>query len=825
VRRELPSGTVTFLFTDIEGSTKLLHQLGPTAYADALAEHRRILRDACARHGGVEVDNQGDALFIAFPTAEGAIDAAREGQQALAAGPIRVRMGIHTGTPYLTAEGYVGGDVHRAARIAAAGHGGQVLVSASTAALAASDGLRDLGQHRLKDLTGPERIFQIGADEHPPLQSLSNTNLPVPTTSFLGRERELADVSGLLARPDVRLVTLSGPGGTGKTRLSLQAAGTAAAAFPAGVWWVPLAAIREPGLVLTEAARALGAQGDLAEHVGDKRILLLFDNFEQVMGAAPGVGSLLERCPNLTVLVTSREALRVRGEWEYAVEPLREPDAVALFATRAVAARHDFAANGEIHEICRRLDHLPLAIELAAARVRVMSPRAILERLEQRLPLLASGPRDAPDRQRTLRAAIAWSYDLLSQEEQRLFARLAVFRGGWTLGAAEQVADADLDTLASLVEKSLVRQRDDRFWILETIHEFATERLDGSGESDDVRNRHADHFLAVAEEAEPHVMRDDLCWLDRLQGDHDNLRAALDRLATVDPVAHARGAGALWRFWYSKSHFAEGLRRLDAALAGVREASPIRAKCLQGASVQALNLGDTDASLHYAREALELERQLGNGWGVAYASMMVGNALAEAHGELRDLPAARARLEESARLFDEVGDRHYALIARHNRAWIVGELGDPASEERLHREALDIAREIGNEGIEADSLAQLAMAARDAGRFDEAVALLRDSIRIDHRRGMTSAVATQLGRLSSVHVRAGRPDLAAQLVAASGGLTEALGADMPWWSQRRSAETLELLRGAGLAPSELDELLARGRALSVDAAVELALEG
>ena len=313
---------MTFLFTDVEGSTRLLHELGAAGYADALAEHRRILRRAFGAHGGVEVDTQGDAFFVAFPTAPGALAAAADALAGLERGPIRVRMGVHTGTPHVGEEGYVGVDVHRAARIAAAGHGGQVLVSAATAALVGRDGLHDLGEHRLKDLSAPERIFQLGEAEFPPLASLHQTNLPVPATPFLGRERELAEVLGLLSREDVRLLTLTGPGGTGKTRLGLQAAGALAEHYPHGVWWVPLAPLRDPALVLEEAAQALGGQEGLAAYIGDKRLLLLFDNFEHVVDAAGGLGELLAACPGRDLVVTSREPLHLTGEQEYPVPPL-----------------------------------------------------------------------------------------------------------------------------------------------------------------------------------------------------------------------------------------------------------------------------------------------------------------------------------------------------------------------------------------------------------------------------------------------------------------------------------------------------------------------
>jgi len=717
--------------------------------------------------------------------------------------------------------------VHKGARIAAAGHGGQILLSAATAQLVDGASLRDLGEHRLKDLAAPERIFQADPDQHPPLKTLHQTNLPVPATPFLGREAELAKIGTLLARGDARLLTLTGPGGTGKTRLALQAAADAADAFPGGVWWVPLAALRDPGLVLESAAQALGASGGLAEHIGDKRLLLLLDNFEHLTEAAAGLAPLLSACPHLTLLVTSREPLHLAGEHEHAVDPLHPAEAVELFLTRAVAAKRDFAANGEVAAICERLDHLPLAIELAAARVKVLSPAALLERLEQRLPMLAGGSRDAPERQRTLRATIAWSHELLTADEQRLFARLAVFRGGATLEAAEVLAEADLDTLQSLVDKSLVRVRPEsgRFWMLETIREFALEQLEASGEANTLRQRHAAHYLAMAEGSEPRVHADDIDALERLDADHDNLRAALDRFeASGDAAGYQRMAGALWRFWYLRSHLLEGRRRLEAAASADAGPTPARAKVLHGASVMAINLADERASRHWAEQALELEETLGNRWGVAYATMMIGNALGQGRGEERDLPNALEHHTTAARLFREIGDRHYELISRSNMAWITGDLGDREAERRLHEENLVIAREIGNTGIEAEALAQLSMMLlREEGALDEAMEMAMEAISIDHRRRMDLNTATQLGRLASVLVRRGEPHRAAVLVAASQSLTAQLGSDPGWWAQERNQETLELARATGLDGDHLERALATGRSLTLEDAVELAL--
>jgi class 3 adenylate cyclase len=388
VARELPTGTVTFVFTDVEGSTRLLHQLGADAYADALAQHRRALREAFVRHEGVEVDTQGDSFFIAFSTAPAAIAAAAEAQEVLAPGPIRVRMGIHTGTPYVTDEGYVGPDVHRAARIAAAGHGGQILVSASAASLVEDDSLRDLGEHRLKDLAAPERIYQLGDEAFPPLRSLHQTNLPIPATPFMGRQRELGEVTTLLGSRGARLLTLTGPAGAGKTRLALQAAAEASDRYPDGVFWAPLAPLRDPKLVLEVAGQALGARDGLADRIGDRRLLLILDNFEHLMDAAGELAGLLAACPNLQLLVTSRELLRLPGEQAYPVPSLEPQDATALFTARARAADPQFEPGPIVDQLCSQLDNLPLALELAATRVAVLSPEQLLDRLSNRLELL-----------------------------------------------------------------------------------------------------------------------------------------------------------------------------------------------------------------------------------------------------------------------------------------------------------------------------------------------------------------------------------------------------------------------------------------------------
>src|SRR6478672_4553720 len=579
----LPSGTVTFLFTDVEGSTRLLHSLGAEDYAEALAEHRSVLRDAFAAEGGVEVDTQGDAFFVAFPTAPGALAAATAAATCLERGPIRVRMGIHSGTPLRTDEGYVGVDVHRAARIAACGHGGQILLSAASAGLVGADGLRDLGEHRLKDLSAPERIYQLGDGDFPPLRSLHRTNLPVPATPFLGRERELEEVAALLHADEPRLVTLTGPGGVGKTRLALQAAAAASESFDGGVFWVPLAPLDDPRLVLPAAEQAIGAKSGLAEHVGNQAMLLVVDNLEHLIDAASDIGWALAVCPNLCVLVTSREVLRLPGEQAYPVPELRPEDGVELFMTRALAANPFYETTRGVSELCARLEQLPLALELAAARARVLSPVQLLERLSSRLDLLKAG-RGVDARQQTLRATIEWSHELLDDEEKQLFAQLAVFAGGWTLDAAEHVCETDVDVLQSLVDKSLVRAlAGGRFYMLETIREFATEQLRGF-DAAELRRRHADFFLARAEAAAPALDRGDVDEFDRVDVELPNFRVAFAWTLAHEPSDAVRFANAFRDFWYARGHLSEGRRWFAAALADDAKPSHGRAWALAAAS-------------------------------------------------------------------------------------------------------------------------------------------------------------------------------------------------------------------------------------------------
>jgi predicted ATPase len=598
--REQPTGSVTLVFTDIEGSTRLLHELGAEAYRDALAEHRRVVREAFAC--GYEVDEEGDAFFYAFETAASAVGAVEQAMSALDGGPIRIRVGVHTGEPVLDPPKYVGLDVHRAARVMAAGHGGQVLLSESTRALL-DEGVivRDLGEHRLKDLSGPQRLYQLGAGEFPRLKTLHQTNLPIAWTRLVGRERDVEQLLELLRREDVSLVTLTGAGGGGKTRLAMQTAADAAEEYADGVWFVGPAALTDVDLVEAAIARTFGLREGggrtYRELVGDylrsRRLLLVLDNLEQLLPEVAGViADLTAEFAGVAVLATSREPLHIGAEHEYTVPPLASDESVLLFAERA-----GLELNGDrpaVEAICARLDGLPLAIELAAARVNVLPPAKLLERLELRLPLLTTGARDAPERQRTLRATIAWSHDLLDDREQQLFARLAVFAGGCTLEAAEAACDADLDTLGSLLDKNLLRRDDSRYRMLETIREFAREQLDHGTDADEIRRRHAEHFLAFALEAQPElVRRNQRQWLDRLEADHDNLRAALSWLLQLDPESGLALAHALTLFWYTRGHVREGRDWLVAALERAPSSpSAVRAAALDWAGYLSNELGE-----------------------------------------------------------------------------------------------------------------------------------------------------------------------------------------------------------------------------------------
>jgi predicted ATPase/class 3 adenylate cyclase len=709
---DLPSGTVTLLFTDVEGSTRLARELGER-WAGVLAEHRRLLREAFAAHDGYEVDTQGDAFFVAFAGAADAAGAAAAVQRLLAshAWPegveLRVRIGIHSGEPVVSEEGYVGVDVHRAARIAAAAHGGQVLLSAATRELLGGFTVKNLGEFRLKDLTAPERLFQLVVDgvasEFPPPRSLNATNLPTQPLPLLGRRDDVAAALALL-RTDIRLVTLTGAGGTGKTRLALQLAAELAQEFTDGVCWVPLAPVSEFGVVGDVIARTLGAPVEsdgLLRFLRDRELLLLVDNFEHVLPAAPLISDVLAAAPRVKVLVTSRAPLHLSGEHEFLVAPLAEADAVELFTARAKAVRPTFEDGEATAEICRRLDCIPLAIELAASRLKNLTAANLLTRLDRSLDILTGGARDLPERQQTLRATIDWSYELLEADEQRLLDRLAVFAGGTTLEQAEQVCVLDdetpidiLDGVSSLVDKSLLRwfapsDGPPHYFMLETVREFALQRLVARGEEPAVRRRHRDFFLHLAEELNP---------IDRLSGirellpDRNNLRAALQWSLDHDGGSDQslRLAFLLWRYWVESGSITEGRHWLDAVLARTRSTDPVlKAQALDAAAFLAAQQGDFEGALRLNEQSLAIARTLpGSPRVLGWCLFRLG----QIEVDRGRLDAAGPSLREAAEIFrsEQWGTAQaWALIELHRSELLSGRL---AAARRGFAEVVELER-------------------------------------------------------------------------------------------------------------------------------------
>jgi predicted ATPase len=816
--RDLPGGTVTLLFTDIEGSTRLLQELGER-YGDVLAEHRRALREAFSRHGGVEVDTQGDAFFVAFSRASDAVAAAAEAQDALADGPVRVRIGIHTGEPVVTEEGYVGVDVHRAARIMGAGHGGQIVLSETTRRLLdATAELRELGDHRLKDLSAPQRLYQLGDRDFPPLRALYQTNLPIQATPLVGREQELEEAGALIRSH--RLLTLTGPGGSGKTRLALQLAAEAVEQFPDGVFWVPLQALRDPALVERAIGASVGAENGLIEYVASKRLLVLLDNFEQVVEAAPVVSSLLAGTPHVKVLVTSREPLHAESEQRYPVEPLPDDDAAVLFLERARAVAPGFRPGGAVGEICRRLDGLPLAIELAAARVALLDPEELLARLDRRLPLLASRSRDAPARQRTLRATIEWSYELLEPDEQSLFCRLAVFRGSFSLEAAEAVCDADLDDLESLVVKNLVRRwGSGRLGTLDTIREYAVELLDAALDADEVYRRHAEHFRSVAEEANLNAgtLRPGGQRLDIALAERDNFRGALAWAVRRESISLGLEiATALEQLWVVDDPD-EGIRWFER-LFGRPEAelvSPsLRAQALRAYGSSLHIAGRHEAAEEMWTQSLALFEQLEDEHGRAVLLHRLGIS-AMWRGEL-------AQARELVEISDQIHQRTGDVWGRAQTTGTLGAIARDEGEERsaleLVRESAGLAREAGVPWWQSGALAELACLSLDAGLLEEGEARARESLAIADQLRDRPGRIFGVGILARVAAEHGQGERAGRLWGAIED--EHAGAPLGGW--RRHRQTCEG-RIRELAGSEFDRGYAEGRTLTLDDAVSLAL--
>ena len=814
MQRTLPAGTVSFLFTDVEGSTALLHELGEGAYAVALGEHRRVLRAAFGSRGGVEVDTQGDAFFVAFPTAPAALEAAMAASEELARGPIRVRMGIHSGTPLLTEEGYVGVDVHRAARIAACGHGGQILLSSAAAGLVDADALHDLGEHRLKDLSAAERIYQVGADEFAPLRSLYRTNLPVPATPFVGRVDDLERIAALLRADVPRLVTLTGPGGIGKTRLALQSAAAASDRFEDGVYWVPLASLDDAQLVLPAIARALDAKRGLAEHIANRALLLAVDNFEHLIDSAEELSGLLTTCPNLHLLVTSRELLRLPGEQAYPLSELSAADGVALFVARAYAADPSFAPSGSVAELCARLEQLPLAIELAAARVRVLSPAQLLGRLADRLDLLRAG-RGVDVRQQTLRATIEWSYELLDDDEKQLFARLALFAGGWTLDAAEDVCDADLDLIQSLVDKSLIRLREhNRFFMLETIRAFALERLDQSVDVNELRQHHAAYFVALAETSAPELVREHQQeWFERIEEELPNLRAALTWSVENQPADGVRLIDSLLPLWYVRGHLIEGRRWIATLLDRYNEQDPLRTRALNAASLLASIQGDWPETRRFAEESRELSKQLGDP-SLARGSLLT---LARAQIAAGDPDGAIALIDQAEAAAAAAGDLPLLGMARFNAGYLELTRGDYQQAQLRLQAAYETLAAANHRHGTARALAALGSVALHQQRTADAEHHLCQSIELARTVGDLGTIAWALELLGANRATTDT-ETAARLLGAAEALRETLGSELEGIELALHERALETLTATNFSAN-----WTIGRELAPDDAAGLAL--
>jgi predicted ATPase/class 3 adenylate cyclase len=871
---ELPIGTVTFLFTDIEGSTRLLQELGDR-YAAVRDEHAAIVRRAIAEGRGVEVNTQGDSFFVSFPSPIGAARAAVAAQRALAThrwppdAPLKVRMGLHTGEGILGGEDYVGIDVNRAARIADAAHGGQILLSGATRALveqALPDGasLRDLGEHRLKDISHPERLHDLVIEglpaDFPPPRTLDArpNNLPLQLTSFVGREEEIDEVRGLVGR--TRLLTLTGAGGTGKTRLALQVATDVLTEYGDGSFFVDLSAVADPALVPSAVARALGvpevAGSPILEavkvHLRDKDLLLVLDNFEQVAEAGPVIEDLLSAAPRLKVMVTSRVVLSLRGEQEYAVPPLepadperlpdvptlRRVEAVRLFTERAVAASPRFRLTEDnasaVAQITARLDGLPLAIELAATRTKILTPEQMLPRLQNRLAVLTSGARTLPERQRTLRGAIAWSHDLLDPSERALFARLSVFTGGWILEAADAVCDPEglgldlLDALTSLVDQSLVRRVEPagghpRFSMLETIREFGLEQLRSSGDLDRVRRGHGEHFLDLALEAEPHLTADDQGeWLDRCDREHPNIRAALRWAIEAGEADRAQeSAGALWRFWQQRGHLAEGRRWLEEILAMSSGQGPTaaRAKALIGAGGIAWWQKDREATRAFYEEALAIERELGDPDRIAEALYNLAFVVA---GD--DIESAGRLLDESLDLFRRAGDERGVAQVLAMLVIRDAEAGQWAAVLARLEEVVAIWRRVGDRLHLAFDLVWLANAHGRLGHRDAARSAALEALEIFREADNHTGIGIALIDLAFLATWEGRHEHAVRLAAAFENLRERVGGPPGGFAGLLEGDPADEAR-AHLSEDQARRAWAEGLAMSVDEAVALAHGG
>ena len=869
----LPTGTVTFLFTDIEGSTRLMRELGDD-YVGLQVVHHELLRNAFRSNQGRELRTEGDSFFCVFQSAIDACQAAATAQRSLAehewpkGGQIRVRIGLHTGEAPLMGEEYIGLDVHHAARISASAYGGQVLLSAATQALVASSlpaelTLRDLGLHRLRDLSRTERLFQLVIegvpDKFPALRTLDGTpnNLPTQLTSFIGRADVVAQAKRVLEGS--RLMTLTGPGGIGKTRLSLQVAAEAFDQFPDGVYFVPLSAVRDPDVIPSVVAQSLSISipgnrmplDAVLDHLRGKQALLVLDNFEQLLpGAAGFPASLLQAGPNLKVLVSSRAALRSYGEQEFPVEPLHIPDpktrpsletlsqfeAVKLFIERAVAAKPDFHATNEnapaIAGICERVDGLPLAIELAAARIKLFSPQALHGRLEKSLSALGTGSRDLPGRQQTLTGAIAWSYDLLDEKARRLLARFSVFARGAALeqaeavcGPAEEVGGDVVSRLDELADQSLLRRQPDfeqpRLLMLQTIREFAGEKLEESGEVEAIRDRHVAAFIDLAEGTAGGLFGDQRkAMLDRLELDHDNFRAALDWCVAAKRTEQGMRLGAaLWRFWQMRGHLREARARLEAVLAlpGAEGFADARRKALEAVGGVAYWQADMDKAQAFYDEALALTRATGD--RIAIANALYNDSFPRVVGRTSGMLDALPLLEEAVAIYRELGDR--AGVARC--LWAIGNVYHfhqdyPSAKPRLD-EAIELFRGLDDRFGLGWAIHTRALVAVNTGDAASARPLIKEALELFYKGGDISGITLLLDDAAQLAELEGDRRRALMLAGAGEAMQARSGTDLASMANGTGGRPV-----AAAADESETNAWKEGAAMSSDEAVAYALE-
>ena len=867
-----PAGTVTFLYADIQGSTRLVQRLGER-YPRLLADYRRLMSEAVAGSHGHELQGQGDGCFAAFPRAGDAVAAAVAAQRAFRdfSWPegitLQVRMGIHTGEPSNVGSEYVGIDVHRAARIGAAGYGGQTLLSETTHILVRDHlpegvNLRDLGEYHLKDLAGPQRLFQIVASDlpsdFPPLKSPDRVpnNLPIELSSFVGREREIAKIKGLLLT--TRLLTLTGPGGVGKTRLALQVAADVLKEFKDGVWLVELATCSDPSLVAQTVASALKVAeqpaisilGTLSDYLQNKRLLLVLDNCEHlVMESARLAETVLRRCPDLRVLATSREALGIAGEASWRVPPLSLPDvrplalqdlitceSIRLFVERAVAVHPAFMpTNQNAHEIirvCQQLDGIPLALELAAARVKGLPVEQIAAKLDDRFRLLTKGSRTALPQHQTLKAAMDWSYNLLSDTERILFCRLAAFSGGFTLEAAEAVcaggdvkAPEILDLLTFLVDKSLVMVEDRgghaRYRLLDTLRQYACDMLLEAGEIIDVRRRHRDWYLRLAERAEPELFgATQSVWYERLETEHDNFREALEWSSEhADGDAGLRLAGALYTFWQVRGYLSEGRVWLNRVLSRSTEAATsARANALCAAAYLARAQHDYEEADALARASLAQFDEVGEKRGIARSRYLLGFVALE----VGDYGLATGHFDHSLTVFRELGDKRGTGISLNMLGEVARCRGEYASARSLYEESLSLRRELGDDRMIAISVHNLAYVALHQENQERAGELFKESLAIRHRIGHKQGVAYCLAGLAAVAAALHDFDRAAKLWGAAETLLGGIGAYLDRPDRLEYDRTVAEVRNS-LGKEKFEAAWREGRSMDSGQAIEFAL--